>query len=219
MRRSPPAVDPRALGTAAAPKTRPPAGGLREGAGQGRIRSKRERRSAPLAYLQQVEVSPKETPIGGTAAAAQDAKATLVDSRSRPSSRWSPRHRAPTKGEGRSPAAPGPHLGTLRACAPPPPPPAGTPPARARCGVFAPLESRRRGRKYPLGGQWGCWEERRGSATVGCAEGSGRVSCLTASGKKKKPPWNPNGGYSSAHAYSDWLGAAAECTAAVAERR
>lgn len=46
------------------------------------------------------------------------------------------------------------------------------------------------------------------------------MSCLTESGeKKKKLPWNTNGGYSSAHAYSDWLGAAAACKAAVTERR
>ena len=165
MRRSPPAVDPRALGTAAAPKTRPPAGGLREGAGQGRIRSKRERRSAPLAYLQQVEVSPKEPPIGGTAAAAQDAKATLVDSRSRPSSRWSPRHRAPTTGERRSPADPGPHLGTLRACAPPPPRPPGLRP-RVRAAGFS--------RHWSLGGGAGStpWA---GSGDVGRSAGALRL--------------------------------------------
>lgn len=144
-----------------------------------------------------------------------------MDSRSRLDSRWSARHRAPTKGEGRRPATPGAHLGTLRACAPPPLRPPGLRP-RVRAAGFS--------RHWSLGGGAGSapWADRgdagRGTGALRLWDawsGAGRVTCLTESreNKKKKTPWNPHGGDSCAHAYSDWLGAAAENAAAVAERR
>lgn len=54
--------------------------------------------------------------------------------------RWCAGNRTPAGLEGRSPAAPAPTAGRS-APAPHPLPPAGTPPARARFAVFAPLES------------------------------------------------------------------------------
>lgn len=116
------------------------------GAARGLIRSKGERQLAPSPYLEQVQVSPRN-PIGAAVLGGGAPRAPWGVSASA-SRRWPAGNRAPAVGEGRRLAAPAPTAGHS-APAPRPPPPAGAQRARARFGVFAPLESKRRGRKCP----------------------------------------------------------------------
>lgn len=123
--------------------TRAPPDGLGDasygGSDRDTIGGNGERRRAPSPYLEQVQVSPRN-PTAGVPRCNGALPANRWDASAAAGSRWPAGNRAPAAGEGRSAAAPAPTPGRS-APAPRPPPPAGTPPARARSGVFAPLLS------------------------------------------------------------------------------